>query len=69
MKYDIAIVDAIGQKHQNDGKKCCQELFKDWLMTEHGIKPKTWSKLLSQLRKVEELTASIELIEEKLVEL
>ena len=68
LKYDIASVNVIRQNHQNDVKKCCRELFENWLTTENGVKPKTWSKLLSQLRKVEELTASIEVIEEKLVQ-
>lgn len=66
LDYDIPFVKATRQKYKNDVKGCCQELFEDWLTKEHGIKPKTWSKLLSQLRKVEELTGVIEEIEEKL---
>ena len=69
LEYDVPFVKAIRQKHQNDVKACCQELFEDWVTTEHGIKPKTWSKLLCQLRQIEELTFAIEKIKEKLKEL
>lgn len=62
--YDIQRVEAIKQK--NDVKGCCRELFKDWLTTEHGIKPKTWSTLLSQLREVEELTQATDKIKEEM---
>ena len=66
LKYDIQVVKAIGHNHQNDVKECCQELFEDWLTTEHGVKPKTWSTLLTHLKKLEELAAGVETIEEKL---
>ena len=69
LEYDIPFVNAIKQKHQNDVKRCCQELFEDWLTTEHGIKPKTWSTLLSQFSEVEELTVVTEVIKEKLEQL
>ena len=63
---DVSVVKAIERNHQNDVKRCCQELFEDWLTTERGVKPKTWSTLLRQLREVEELTVTIETIKEKL---
>ena len=63
LKYEIQDVKAIRQKHQNNVKKCCQELFEDWLTTEHGIKPKTWSTLLCKLREVEDLSAAAKEIE------
>ena len=66
LKYNILDVKAIGQNHQNDVKECCQELFEDWLTTDHGVKPKTWSTLLTHLKKLEELSAAIEVIEEQL---
>ena len=41
-------------------------MFKIWLTTPHGVKPKTWSTLLTQLKKVEELVVGTEVIEKKL---
>ena len=66
LKYDIQPVKAIGKNNQNDVKECCLELFEDWLTTDHGVKPKTWSTLLARLKTVEELSAAVEVIEEKL---
>lgn len=60
LHYDIPIVEAIERKHKGDPKNCCQELFKDWLSTGNGIAPKTWEKLLEQLKKIPELLASVE---------
>ena len=66
LRYDIPIVDGIQKKHLNDIKKCCQEMFKIWLTTPHGVEPKTWSTLLAQLKKVEELVTGTEVIEKAL---
>ena len=66
LNHDITTVENIKAKHKSDNRESCMEMFKVWLTTEHGIKPKTWSTLLSQLRKVEDLTSAIERIKEKL---
>ena len=66
LEYDIQAVKVIGKNYQNDVTECCLGLFEDWLTTDHGVKPKTWSKLLAQLKAVEELSAVVEVIEEKL---
>ena len=67
--YDIQTVNTIWCKHQSNVKKCCQELFEIWLTTGHGVKPKTWSTLIAQLKTVEELTSATEVIENKLKDL
>ena len=67
LRYDIPTVEGIQAKHLNNVKKCCQEMFKIWLTTSHGVKPKTWSTLLTQLKKVEELVAVTEVIEKRLM--
>ena len=66
LRYDIPTVEGIQTKHLTDVKKCCQEMFKIWLKTPHGIKPKTWSNLLTQLKKVEDVVAVTEVIEKGL---
>ena len=60
--YDIHIVDNIEAKYNGNTTKCCQNLLKDWLQTDHGKRagPKTWSTLLDALKRVEGLTASRE---------
>ena len=68
LNYDVPVVDAIRQNHRYV-QGCCRELFEDWLTTERGVKPKTWSKLLHQLREVKSLTSVTEAIEENLKQL
>ena len=69
LQCDIETVKTIRSKDQNNVERCCQELFEIWLTTSHGIKPKTWSTLIAQLKKVEELTSATEVIENKLKDL
>ena len=68
LNYAIQNVQAIRQNHK-DVRGCCRELFEDWLTTDHGVKPKTWSKLLHQLREVDDLTFVTEVITENLEQL
>ena len=58
LSYEIPTVDTIKAKHKEDPKKCCKELFKDWLSTDHGDSPKTWSTLIEKLKEVEDLAAA-----------
>lgn len=58
LRYKIVTVNAIKEKHNEDPKKCCRELFIDWLSTSHGVGPKTWSTLLDKLKEVEDLSAA-----------
>ena len=62
----IYAVDAIGEKHKNDPHKCCRELLKDWLKSDHGVSPKNWYMLLTIIRKIANLMASKEAIKKEL---
>ena len=59
LKYDISTVRAIEENNKENTRKCCMQLFEDWLTTNHGASagPKTWSTLLNVLGNIEELTA------------
>ena len=63
LRYDTKTVDAIRERFQNNVNKCCQEMFEIWLKTRQGVKPKTWSTLIEQLKEVDELTSATENIE------
>ena len=54
--YSIPKVKAIKENNQNLNN-CCLELFVDWLSTDHGAGPKTWSTLIEKLKEIEDLTA------------
>ncbi|XP_065900600.1 uncharacterized protein [Dysidea avara] len=70
LRYKLECVDAIEAKYQ-DPKKQCQELFVDWLKTDHGARagPKTWATLLDAINQVEELTKAREEIQKELAKL
>ena len=64
LHYEIPKVKAIKENNQSL-KKCCRELFIDWLSTDHGAGPKTWATLIEKLKEVEDLTAATnEIIDE-----
>ena len=67
LHYDIPKVRSIEEKHCNDPKKCCRELFEDWLCTCKEGKSKTWETLIQQLKEIEELKASVEKIVKLLI--
>ena len=66
LEYKIPAVKLIEKKHKEDPKKCCKELFKDWLSTDNGVKPKTWQTLIDTLKEVDKLDAVTKDITENL---
>ncbi|XP_065903623.1 uncharacterized protein [Dysidea avara] len=67
LRFKIHDVQAIKEKYHEDPKKCCVQLFADWLSTNKGVTPKTWPTLLAKLKKVEELTEVVENIKAAIV--
>ena len=55
LEYPIPKKKEIIERQRGDPTKCCVELLEDWLSTDNGVKPKTWSKLLSLLKEIREL--------------
>ena len=66
LDYKPAIVDSINAKHQGNPKKCCQELLKSWLTTNHGASPRNWSVLLERIHEVSELATVRKTVLDKL---
>ena len=66
MGYDPATVEAIERESNGKLDKYCRKLFQDWLMTDHGCKPKTWQKLLERIKDISNLVAAAEKISEEL---
>ena len=61
LHYDLATIKAIKYKERENPKKCCRELFIDWLTTNNGTEagPKVWSTLLYALKQVNEISTDI----------
>ena len=68
MRYSLLDVKAF-DKDSRDSKECCYNLFSDWLTTDHGITPKTWHKLIEQIKTVDGLQEAAEKIEEEVKKL
>ena len=68
LEYTIAKKKEIDERQRGDPTKCCVELLEDWLSTDNGVKPKTWSKLLSLLKEIRDLRNASLSIQEQLLE-
>ena len=69
LQYDIPTVQQISVKHRENPTKCCKELFKNWLSTCNGAKPKIWQTLLDKLKEIEELHGVTEHIIKVLIQM
>ena len=58
--YKLPEVQYIEMKHNQEPKRCCKELFKNWLSTNNGVQPKNWSTLLEKLSDIPELATARE---------
>ena len=69
LQYEIPTVAKISETHKGNPAKCCKELFKDWLETDNGARPKIWKTLLYKLKEIEDLHRVTEDIIKKLIEI
>ena len=68
LDYPIGRIEVIESKHSGDSTKCCTELLENWLISDNGVKPKTWSTLLSVLKEIIDLRNVSLSIQEQLLE-
>ena len=68
LDYEPSMIQVIDQRYR-DPILCCQDLFRDWLRTDRGLGPKTWTTLLDALKQIRQLIAIAEEIEANLAEL
>ena len=68
LDFELHTIRMIENKHGNDCGKCCEELLRDWISTNHGKKPKTWTTLLESLHEIDQLASGVEDIEKELQE-
>ena len=69
LEYDISTIENIKQKYRDDCEECMNGLFRDWLSTNHGVRPKTWAMLLERLKEIGQLATATSDIEKELEEL
>jgi len=69
LDYNISTINSIKRKYRDDCEECLNGLFRDWLSTNHGVRPKTWATLLERLREIDQLAGVISDIETELEEI
>ena len=62
LEYEVEYKQLIKERCQNDPMKCCVELLEDWLSSNRGVSPKSWSRLIEALKEIKILTATTEKI-------
>ena len=62
LEYEVEDKKLIKEKCRDDPLKCCVELLENWLSTDKGVSPKSWSKLIEILRQIKSLTSTTEKI-------
>ena len=62
LEYEVGYKQAIKERCDNDSERCCVELFEDWLSSDRGVYPKSWSRLIEALKGIRSLTATTEKI-------
>ena len=62
LEYDVEYKRTIKENCQNDPMKCCVELLEDWLSSDRGVSPKTWSRLIEALKGIRSLKVKTEMI-------
>ena len=46
LEYDLAFKQELDKKYRGDPRQCCTALLEDWITSNRGISPKTYTKLL-----------------------
>ena len=66
LELEFSIIEAIEEKCKNDSVKCCQEMLREWLKSDHGLQPKTWSTLIQTLKAIQILCTVGKEVEQEL---
>ena len=62
LEYEVEYKQIIKERFHHDPERCCVELLEDWLSSDRGVSPKSWSRLIEALRGIKSLTAATEKI-------
>ena len=49
LEYDLAFKQELDRKYRGNPRECCTALLEDWISSNRGISPKTFTKLLEVL--------------------
>ena len=66
LMYEVEYKQLIKERCHHDPERCCLELLQDWLCSDRGVTPKSWSKLIEVLREIKSLKGATAKIVEDL---
>ena len=55
LQYDISFKQELDKKHSRDPRSCCTNLLEDWVSSDRGIGPRTYTTLLEVLYSIPEV--------------
>ena len=56
LELHICTIIYIQQHYGNNPEKCCCHMLEEWISTDQGLTPKSWSTLLSVFKQIKALT-------------
>ena len=62
LEYEVEYKRVIKERCHHDPERCCVELLEDWLASDRGVSPKSWSTLIEALKGIKNITATTEKI-------
>ena len=60
--YEVEYKQLIEKKCNHEPEGCCVKLLEDWLSSDRGVTPKSWSKLIEVLGEIKYLKGTTEKI-------
>ena len=66
LEYDLAFKQELDRKYRGNPRECCTALLEDWISSNRGISPKTFSKLLEVLCSINDIAPFVRNIMDEL---
>ena len=55
LEYDLSFKQELDRKYRGNPRECCIALLEDWISSNRGVSPKTFTKLLEILCTINEI--------------
>jgi len=68
LEYELEYKQVIKKQGRDNPMDCCVILLEDWLSSNKGVSPKSWSKLIEVLTEIKSLKSTTEKIIKDLAE-
>ena len=59
LQYELAFKQELDRKYRGNPRECCTALLEDWISSNRGVIPKTFTKLLEVLCSINEIAPFI----------